>query len=61
MALRARARKLRGQKHLWVLNSAHRKVCLNCGMNVKVTSFYRFAADVGLLGFGEGDQLVSMH
>lgn len=40
----------RGRKHDWVINAAHRKVCIACGMAARVTSFYRFAKEAGLLG-----------
>ncbi len=41
--------KIRGEKHLWVLNTAHNEVCIRCGLSSRITSFYRFAIKVGLL------------
>ncbi len=41
--------KIRGEKHLWVLNTAHNEVCIRCGLSSRTTSFYRFAIKVGLL------------
>jgi len=35
------------EKHVWVLNTAHHKVCINCGMVGRVTSFYEFALEAG--------------
>jgi hypothetical protein len=40
---------IHGEKHLWVLNAVHKKVCLRCGLVSEVTSFYKFAMEVGLL------------
>lgn len=40
---------LHGQRHVWVLNSRHKKVCILCGLASRITSFYEFAIDVGLL------------
>ena len=41
--------KLNGRKHDWVLNAAHRKVCIGCGLVSRAASFYKFAADASLL------------
>jgi hypothetical protein len=47
--------KLHGDKHLWVLNTVHKKVCIRCGMVTKITSFYGFAAEAGLLKLWAGN------
>jgi hypothetical protein len=41
--------RLRGLKHLWVLNTAHKEACIRCGLNSRITSFYKFAVKAGLL------------
>jgi hypothetical protein len=43
---------MRGRSHMWILNSAHNKVCIRCGLVSRVASFYKFAFEVGLLKLG---------
>jgi hypothetical protein len=38
-----------GRRHVWILNSAHKKVCIRCGLVSRITSFYKFAMEVGIL------------
>jgi hypothetical protein len=40
-------------KHLWVLNTVHKKVCIRCGLISQISSFYKFAIEVGLLNRSE--------
>lgn len=41
--------KMHGLHHLWILNTAHNRVCIRCGMKETITSYYRFALEAGLL------------
>ena len=45
------------ERHLWVLNTAHKKVCIRCGMVARITSFYKFAIEVGIFKRSEAQRI----
>ena len=37
------------RKHIWILNTVHNMVCINCGIVKRINSYYDFALEAGLL------------